>query len=243
MHLSGLYARHPYPYRYTDQYDPVSLDEYFGILSTVMCTQALVIPHSILGYAKKVNWFISDRPGHEEKKPNILSFTSIKEILKLIWAAIKQKDFTGSNELDKVIYASPVLSHLTRWWLPKDRVFFYLSAHKEVPWYCYLHLKLAAKSTLRESNNETSGKILLFFKILFFQTYFSLHLGIENLEIRNSFYKISQEYHQKMLAKYGHEYLKVVFEKYFEDKNHPFIKIAAEFKFDPQKFEYHMTQQ
>ena len=234
---AGLYSRQPNPYKYKKQFDPISIDEYFGLMSTFLVTELEDKANECLEYAKKVSFFISDWPAHHGVNPlrYFKMWKTYKDIFKITWYSIKKRDLTGSNELDKIIYESPSLRNLTRWFMPKDQLWFCLACNKKPSWIMITHTQLAAKSTLKIENNETSGRCLLFFKILFLQKYLEKK---EDKKISEMQKKLASMFHEKSTEKYGEHYLPAIFSKYYEDSLHPFHAIAKEIKFSNTQEKY-----
>lgn len=213
----GLYKRHPDPYSDKDpRYDEISLDEYLGINFSYKVVDLNKESQDILDYHKKKNWCVSDKSSLVDLniKQEIFTIKFLKTAYQVIKYCIVSGDFTGSNDLDKIIETNPGVDLLTSYRQPKDQLFIYLSANKRAPILCWLHFFVTALLTLKGSNNEKSGRILLFFKLLYLQKFFK------------PIKWLAKYYDKKMTYKYGIFPLAACFKLYYEHKEHPFHRIA-----------------
>ena len=216
----GVLSRHPFPYwtmpldfkeaqrmGYSHGYDPVSLDEYLG--------------YSFTGYVKEYiydkaienGWLLYDKDP-SIKLRDVLKLGLIKEIAYIVCIAIKTKDFGGSNELDEYIYKTKYFKYLSRVIQPKDRYIIKIAHNKKPSLLDKLHFDLSIKDTLKKGTDKLSGKLLLFYKIMFLnQKGFDVH-------------KLAKQYHDRMTELFGEDYLENIFFNYCDDKKHPFIEIV-----------------
>lgn len=215
--IPGLLMRHPYPYIKTDQYDQISLDEYFGAMLYCKVVDNTWFPRDAILYGEKVSWCIVDDTHFINKRPGdyIWTWSFWKTAFKALSFAIKTRDFTGSNEMDKILAQDKGVDLLTSYRMPKDQLFIYTSANEQPGLLMWIHFYITALLTLRSSNDETSGRLLLFDKLLFLQKFYN---GPHKL--------LAKYYRYKMRKKYGDNYLHMCFKKYYEEPNHPFIEIA-----------------
>lgn len=217
--LPGLYKRHPMPYDSDHKYfDEISLDEYLGLCFSYGTLGLTKYAEDILEHHIKNSWCVSDdkRLMNTSVRQHVFTLPFWKTLSKALITAIKTRDFTGSNEMDKILEENDGVNLLTNYRMPKDRLFIYLAAKKNPPVICWLHFILAAFITLRPSNKETSGKCLLFYKLAFLQ-----NIGKP--------FKFLVKLFKKRIPD-----LSGLFHSYYDDRNHPFIYIAKaiEFKSD-----------
>lgn len=223
----GLLMRHPYPYIKTDKYDAISLDEYFGAMMYCKVVGNLWFPKDAILYGEKVAWCVIDQPLYVNKSPKdyIWKWSFWKTAFKAIAFAIKTRDFTGSNEMDKILEEDRGVDLVSSYRMPKDQLFIYLAAGEQPGLLMWVHFYIAAFLTLRVSNDEKSGRILLFFKLLFLQKFY------------NGPHKwLAKYYRSKMKKKYGNLYLHECFKLYYEEHDHPFIEIAKSIYIDDNGF-------
>jgi hypothetical protein len=216
----GVLSRQPFPYwtmpldfkeaqrmGYSHGYDPVSLDEYLG--------------YSFTGYTKEYiyekaienGWLLYDKDPSVKLK-NILRFGLISEIAHIVWIAIKTRDFGGSNELDEYIYKTNYFKYLSRVIQPKDRYIIKLAHNRKPSIIDKIHFNLSVRDTLKKDEKKLSGKLLLFYKIMF--------LNQKGLDV----HKMIKKYHDRMTELFGGDYLETIFFNYCDDKKHPFIEIV-----------------
>jgi len=215
--IAGVISRHPYPYNLTENFDQISLDEYFGAMMYCKVVGNTYFPKDAILYGEKVSWCIIDQVPYLNLSPwkyaKTLAFW--KTLFKVIKFAIKTRDFTGSNEMDKIIGENMGVDILTNYRMPKDQLFIYLTDNEQPGILMWIHFFISALHTLRLKSNETSGRILLFFKLLFLQKHFDTKVKW-----------LTKYYKKQMTKKYGDFYLHECFKKYYEEQAHPFIQIA-----------------
>lgn len=213
----GLYTRHPLPYNSEHPlFDEISLDEYLGLSFSYGTLNLRLYAQEILSYHIEKNWCVSDhaRLKNVNVKDHVFTLAFWSTIFRAIKTAIKTKDFTGSNDMDKILESNDGVNLLTNYRMPKDRLFIYLAAKKNPPLICWIHFLIAGLMTLRPKNKETSGLCLLFYKLAFLQ-----NIG------RPCKYLV-KKFSKRILN------LSALFEKYYDDKSHPFISIAKEIEFN-----------
>jgi hypothetical protein len=216
----GLITRHPDPYRFTEYYDPVSLDEYAGICySLAVFQESRHEADQMVEYGKKHHWaFIDDIPGTDPlesvKKVGLLSvfFT----FLKTLGYIVKSK-LTGSYDkgtMEQIMHENQGLKDLSRIRLPKDRLLLKATSLNAKPTFSeQLWLLVSTFMTTRKRNDETSGKCLAFFKFKALKA-----LNYQPFLVRMA----KKMFHRRMKKKYGDNYMEKVFREYFYDINHPF---------------------
>lgn len=212
----GLYTRHPFPYgTETPSFDEISLDEYLGLCFSYGTLGLVNYSKEILDYHIEKKWCVSDhdRLKNINIRDHIFTVPFWKTIFRALVFAIKTRDFTGSNEMDKILEQNDGVNLLTNYRMPKDRLFIYLAAKETPPLACWLHFILSAFMTLRKNNTETSGLCLLFYKLAFLQN------------IGKPFKFLVKMFRKRI------PYLDGLFYKYYDDKNHPFIHIAGQIQF------------
>lgn len=212
----GLISRHPFPYNQSPSFDEISLDEYFGACCSCVVMDLKDQARDMLKYHEDHGWHVSDAPQLIGKKVSdyVFTFGFWKTIGRSLAYVFKTWDFTGSNELDAILAQNEGVDLLTSYRMPKDRLFLKLAAGGSGSLVDVFHFYLSAMLTLKVSNDETSGRILLLFKLLLLQK-----LGHPQTSL-------AKYYKKKMTAKYGRFYLHECFKKYYEDPKHPFIQIV-----------------
>lgn len=191
------------------KFDPISFDEHNGIAFSSVALRSYGQLHRIIEYGKKYGWC------YYEKKLYINPFKEIirkpipfiKTLFKAIKFAIKTKDLTGSNDMDKIIAENEELVLLSRVRLPKDIAFLKICSPYHKPSFIgLLHFFISAIHTIKKP--ELSGKNMLFFKLMAFE-----QLGYEPLWVI-------------WLRKYFNDKVDIVevFDRFYYD-NHPFKKI------------------
>tara|TARA_R100001086_G_C11841329_1_gene259177 strand:- start:471 stop:1403 length:933 start_codon:yes stop_codon:yes gene_type:complete len=218
--VPGLITRNPDPYRESQWFDPVSLDEYNGLCFSMAVFEELRIEaRHILKYGEDHDWaFVDDKPGLKgleavKKRP----FKTILDILKLIFLLIRRKSIDEGGDIDKLLANSPELYGISRIRLPKDRLLIKACVPgAKISFLEKLHLFLATLTTSRLSNDETSGKILAFFRFK----------ALRLLKCQPYLVKLAEKHFRKqMKKKYGESYMEKIFAEYniFKDNpNHPF---------------------
>ena len=218
----GVLSRQPYPYwtmpldfkqaqamGYSHGYDPVSLDEYLGYSFTGYTKQYI--------YDKAIEngWLLYDKDPSVKLK-DILKLGLISEIAHIAYIAIKTRDFGGSNELDEYIYKTKYFKYLSRVIQPKDRYIIKIAHNRKPSMLDGLHFNLSVTDTLKKGDDKLSGKLLLFYKIMFLQQ--------RGFDVD----KLAKRYHDRMGELFGGNYLETIFHRYCDDKNHPFIEIVRD---------------
>jgi hypothetical protein len=126
--------------------------------------------------------------------------------------------------MDKIIEQNRGVVELSRVRLPKDVLIIKAASKSYKPTLLeLLHFFFANESTIKESNDETSGKILSFFKFKLLKI-----VGYEPFLVKLA----HKRFKRKMRAKYGHIYMEELFRKYYEGYNghplHTLIKGTSE---------------
>lgn len=224
----GLYSRQPYPYvtlpkdpieakklGYSAGYDSISLDEYNGIAFSCAVLDRKDIMREILVYAENNNWCFHDgfpnvNPFKQLSKKPKSFLNTLKDVISYVF---KTKDVTGSNELDQIIDNDLAVELFSRVLQPKDRLILKLAGGRSGSLLDWTQFLMATLATCKPDNNETSGKILGFFRLKMLEV-----LGAQNC-LTNLVKRI---FHGRLSKKYGPNYMKEIFNAYYEDKNHPF---------------------
>lgn len=151
----------------------------------------------------------------------------------VIWYAIKNKDFAGSNDMDKVIFNYPELVKITRIRLGKERAFVRICCEKSPGMFSYL--QLVASLFFSAKKKKVSGHNRSYYRFL------TLHFLKEKYP-ENSFglLEMAKKYYfKKMMEHYQCEEHEVLFEitkKYLWNPDSPIFDLAKEIREDKHVF-------
>ena len=192
--IPGLYARHPDPYKFSDEFHGLSRDEHAGMAFLSVAIDRPIIMQEIIEYGKQHNYaYIEEEPGYDP----------IKAAGGNLLAAIKKIFY---NKEDKLVQR---LSRVRQY---NDRSFYKLCAGESPTIFELFQMYIGLIMSSASSKEITSGKMMSFFKIK------SLDLVGHNtilFRITKAIFRLRMRY------LYGNNYMKAVAEIYFKDKNHP----------------------
>ena len=195
MLVEGLNTRHAPAAEYLkhEEWDAISLDEHDGI---AFSSVALGIKKNaaIVNYGNNHGWSFNEKDPDNQKPFSYRNL--IKGLYNLIKFAIKNKDWSGSDAMDVVIFQYPELVRLSRIRLPKDRAFLRLTVSQKPGLIGLIHLVVSllysAKKDKLSGHNRTFYRLLALYKIDC--DYLLIDL-------------CTQYYHKKMVERYGDNYL------------------------------------
>lgn len=203
----GLYSRFPMPYLVSEHHDPVSIDEYRGIMTSLAFFPELHAFYGscILSYGETHSWaFIDDLPNYDPISR--LGIKGALSVLKLIPAIVKDvvstKDFDGSSSLDKILKSNPKLEALTRIRLPAERAFIRLCMGEDPGLISNLHFILSILSAAKKQ--KASSVIMKVMQIVALR-----HVGHKGI----LFDYAVKKFHGKLVEDLGKQYFKACMAK------------------------------
>lgn len=200
----GLFTRYPhYSYLNSPHFDSISFDEQAG-LSFFLHKRYLT--KEVIDYGK------SNHNIFDEKNPDGVKF-SLKEIwkalttlVKVIKFGIQNKDYGGSGRMDQIIFESPLLTHLTRYKLPKDMGYLRIAVGDRASLIQTLHLAVTMFNTVRKG--KKSGLNFILYRFIMFK-----EVGYNPFWVKY----LRKKYLQRTD-------LRSVFEEFYP-KDHPFVDL------------------
>lgn len=201
-------------YLYSLGWNAFSLDEHDGIAFSAAAIGVPSYVERIVQYGENYGWAFIEHDPRANGLP-----TSVKEwwnfakgLGKLLWFAVKNRDFSGSSEMDKIIFANEQLSNASRIRLPKDRAFLKVVAGRKPGFFAWCHFLLASYQTCKKDKKEISGKNRLFFRLLSLQCTNPKLLGIGWL---------TKTFHRNMQRQYGKSYMHHILSVSVRNSDHP----------------------
>lgn len=205
----GLLSRHPEPYRFREDMKPISFDEFTGV-----AFMAAVIPElrkdmdDVVKYGIENNWQYWDMPGYEKGK-------SWFELLHPL-ALAQLVPYLQEESLRKSTVNYPRLYPIFATHHFHQRAFYKMMSNSYKPnWFETVYF--AAASYLAETTENSSSLAMWLFR----------YKALDHKPMDNSLIRYAQaRWRAKMLSRFGEKYEQIIFQRYYEDKNHPFHKIA-----------------
>jgi len=218
MVVRGLNARHA-PlgiYLDSDEYDAISLDEHDGMFFS-SAALASTKDAAILNYGESNGWSFNEKEPFAGAFPkNIKSWINlIKGLGEIIVFAIKNKDFSGSDKMDKVIFKYPELIRLSRVRLGKERAFMRMSIGMKPGLMSYAHLVVSLYYSAKK--NKISGHNRSFYRFLVLS-----NIGYNSYWISRA----KKYYVKKMKQMYGDEYIHRITAMYLWNKDNPLHELT-----------------
>jgi len=199
----GLFTRYPHAtYLNSPHFDSISFDEHAGLSFFL----AKDLTKHIIDYGDAHNNIF------DEKNPDGVKF-SLKEIwkalttiTKVIKFGIQNKDYGGSGRMDQIIFESPLLTHLTRYKLPKDMGYLRIAVGDRASLIQTLHLAVTMFNTVRKG--KKSGLNFILYRFIMFKK-----VGYNPFWVKY----LRKKYLQRTD-------LRSVFEEFYP-KDHPFVDL------------------
>lgn len=218
----GLNTRHAptNDYMESDKFDSISLDEHDGICFSEIALGWENQTAQLCKYGRDYGWYFNERDICGKPFPN-----SVLGYLKLIWGiinityhAIITWDFSGSSEMDKVIFKHPEVVKLTRIRLPKDRAFIRLSAGYKAGLIGYIHLIISLFFSAYKE--KPSGHNRSFYRLWVLK-----ELGVNDIFFR----KVKKYYIKRMKEHYNCEEEDILYfitQGFMWNKDNPLIELS-----------------
>jgi hypothetical protein len=221
----GLLSRHPEPYRFRKDMKPISFDEFTGV-----AFMASVIPElrpyvdDIVKYGLENNWQYWDMPGYEKGKS---WFELLYPTALLQWIPYLQEENLrrGTVRYNK-LYPLFATHHF------HQRAFYKMMSLSYKPNWIEEAYFVGA-SLLAEYTDSSSSFAMWLFR----------YKALEHRNYQSPMIKwASSHWREKMREKFGEQYDKVIFQMYYESKDHPFHHMA-EIKYLPSAIKNDILKQ
>lgn len=220
--FSGLYSRHPMPYRVTNQLDVISHDEYNGVMYALSAIpEYQVAADDVVEYGKRYGSFCDSYPGRSFTSAFIRRpINTIKNVIKMINFLRNKEDYRGK------IQDVEILTYKRQ---PRDWAFYkIISENYEPSLFEICFMCLSTLMTLKKPTGYVrgSGRLMAIYRMWAIE-----EKGLTN-KIHSVIINLSNKLFRKGLKKqYGENYIEELHKMYFNlDANHPFHELCKGLK-------------
>jgi hypothetical protein len=222
----GLHTRHAPKdiWMNSNQWDEISLDEHQGMFMSALALHYNIPIHEIYNYGRKTGFAYIEKRPFSKAFPRLTDlrgwYKLFKGIVHLISYGLKNKDYKGSQAMDKIIFQYPELQNLSRKRLPKDVYFMKRCAGITPNIIEFLHFFITSFHTLKfERELKISGKNRLVYALL--------ALKIKGFNIFEK--HLNKIAHEKLKEMYGHKYIYEIHRRYLWNNDNPLFELVKRF--------------